>query len=395
MNKNLILRLNKYEFCDFIYHAIAHSYMSNGMVEEVYQKLEMRMGQVGKAGYMGFGEFNIRNKGKMGTKRSNEEMCWLKPKKKNFRKISTQPGVLGSKPIKEPSQCFQGPAQHHGITRGPAKQNSQVGESSSTGAERRTGESGMPIAGDIAGEHFADAGVPFLTTVEMISESENDGVSIGGLGREEEEPAQRLGSIPEVAEELGSPLSTPVRCSKVTESWRTIPETVAMLGDVISPPVKSSNRVLEMSENAGERVKVKGTARERVRECQRMPAKQVKVFQGRESPSKPTKSWVAERVSWNGSRGCDMTTIDSSGKSVAEEQFDQGLGSDSPVSRDLNMAWKVKGPAGLSWDGQIGKLKQVFGQIVASKYEEGTSSSLGEEVDGFKGMRDDDIPYEA
>jgi hypothetical protein len=35
----------------------------------------------------------------------------------------------------------------------------------------------------------------------------------------------------------------------------------------------------------------------------------MKVFQRRESPSsKTTKSWVAERVSWNGGRGCDVTT---------------------------------------------------------------------------------------
>jgi hypothetical protein len=49
------------------------------------------------------------------------------------------------------------------------------------------------------------------------------------------------------------------------------------------------------------------------------------------------------------------------GEIDTEEQLDQGMGSDSPVSRDLNMVWKVKGTAGLSWDGQVGKLKQVFG----------------------------------
>jgi hypothetical protein len=170
------------------------------------------------------------------------------------------------------------------------------------------------------------------------------------------------------------------------------------------------------------------------------------VFQRRVSPSsKTTKLWVAERVSWNGSRGCDVTTIVSSGKNhnsylefekqstnafsllgeheeqgmlggmgnqenetpgvegtnsqlvgefVIEEQLDQGMGSDSPVSKVLNLVWKVKGTAGMSWDGKEGKLKQVFGQIVADKYGEGTSS-LGEEVDGIMGMRDVAIPYEA
>jgi hypothetical protein len=70
------------------------------------------------------------------------------------------------------------------------------------------------------------------------------------------------------------------------------------------------------------------------------------------------------------------------------------MGSDSPVSKVLNLVWKVKGTAGMSWDGKEGKLKQVFGQIVADKYGEGTSS-LGEEVDGIMGMRDIAIPYEA
>jgi hypothetical protein len=411
-------------------------------VEEFSQKLEMSMGQVGNDANMGLGENNNRNKVKMGNKRSNEEMGWYKPKKKNFRRISTQPGVLGPKPNTGLGQSLKGPAQFRDFIRSPAQ---QVGEASSSGTECRTGDNGLPIDGDNAGEHLADAGVSSPTTVKSpanITEAESAGVLIGGLGREEEEPTQRLGSDPEVAEELGSPLSTPERCSKVAESWRsmlsTIPETVAELGPAFSPPEKSSNRVMDHSENAGE-----------VESHMLMPAKQskqLKIFQRRESPSKSTKSWVAERVSWNGSRGCDMTTIASSGKNhnsclvseeqsikafsvlgnheeqgmlggigtqenetpgveginyqcvgkiVTEEQLDQGLGSDSPVSRDLNMVWKVKGTAGLSWGGQDGKLKQVFGQIVASKYEDGTSSALGEEADGFKGMRDDDIPYEA
>jgi hypothetical protein len=78
-----------------------------------------------------------------------------------------------------------------------------------------------------------------------------------------------------------------------------------------------------------------------------------------------------------------------------EEQSVQGMGTDSPISKDLNLVWKVKGTAGMSWDGQEGKLKQVFGQIVADKHGEGVSVSVGVKADGFMGMRDDDISYEA
>jgi hypothetical protein len=151
--------------------------------------------------------------------------------------------------------------------------------------------------------------------------------------------------------------------------------------------------------------------------------------------SKTTRSWVAERVSWN---GCDMTTEDLSGKKFnsrldseeltsnvytmlgeqeevglsetpgvedsicqhevefhTEEQSVQGVGSVSPISKELNFVWKVKGTSGMSWDGQNGKLKQIFGQIVADKHGKGDSGSVGVKADGFMGLRDDDVSYEA
>ena len=55
----------------------------------------------------------------------------------------------------------------------------------------------------------------------------------------------------------------------------------------------------------------------------------------------------------------------------------------------------MKGIAGISYDGQEGKLKEIFGQIVADKYGEGASSSTRGEVDGNLGMRDVDSFYEA
>jgi hypothetical protein len=48
-----------------------------------------------------------------------------------------------------------------------------------------------------------------------------------------------------------------------------------------------------------------------------------------------------------------------------EEHIVQGMDLVSPTSKDLKLVWVVKGTAGLSCDGQEGKLKQVFGQIVA------------------------------
>jgi hypothetical protein len=71
------------------------------------------------------------------------------------------------------------------------------------------------------------------------------------------------------------------------------------------------------------------------------------------------------------------------------------VGSVSPISKKLNFVWEVKDTSGLSWDGQDGKLKQTFGQIMADKHGEGDSGSVGVKADGFMGLRDDDVSYEA
>jgi hypothetical protein len=78
-----------------------------------------------------------------------------------------------------------------------------------------------------------------------------------------------------------------------------------------------------------------------------------------------------------------------------EEHADQGIDLVSPASKVLNLAWAVKGTTGLSCGGQEGNLKQVFGHIVADKYGGEISSPIGAEADGNRGMRDEDIPYEA
>jgi hypothetical protein len=67
----------------------------------------------------------------------------------------------------------------------------------------------------------------------------------------------------------------------------------------------------------------------------------------------------------------------------------------TPVTKTLNLVWEVKGPAGISCDGKEGKLKEVFGQIVADKHGEGTSFATGETADEFWGMGAVNGIYEA
>jgi hypothetical protein len=80
---------------------------------------------------------------------------------------------------------------------------------------------------------------------------------------------------------------------------------------------------------------------------------------------------------------------------LPEELLDQGMDLESHASKDKKLAWVVKGTAGLSCDGQEGKLKQVFGQIVADKYGGGAAFPTGVNADDNMGMRDEDFSYEA
>jgi hypothetical protein len=142
--------------------------------------------------------------------------------------------------------------------------------------------------------------------------------------------------------------------------------------------------------------------------------KQLQVFQRKEVPSfNPAKSWVAERCSWNSEVGLlgknpmkclvtkeataratlamdepettglqgelkvqagENTCVEDSSSQIevvvmAEdiERKEQGQESMAPASKDLKLVWEVKGIAGLSWDRQEGKLKDVLGQLVTNK----------------------------
>jgi hypothetical protein len=414
-------------------------------VEEVFRLLERRKGQVGYSGVLGSAGNN--------NKRRNEEMGWKKPKKKNFRRVSAQPGVLGPKPSKDVSR----PAQFRAIIRDPAHQKRQVGETSATGDAHRIGDTGKSIAGDIPGEHSAVAEDSFPASAELNVETEKVGDPIGDFGRGKKLTVQGMDSGPEVADDLGSPFSPPESCSKVAKETEradvlvgvtgsvegqpatqlsAVPESADQLGGgsvapkkttqgsdssemMLSsipesvPPEKSSKSVSEHSDDAGV-VESDGTVQVEL-------TKKIKVFQRRESPlPKVPKSWVAERISWNGGRDEVVATEDSSGKydsdwldseelavnrfSLLDEDEELGdlggMGSQeeelgSPVSKTLNLVWKVRGTAGISCAGQEGKLKEVFGQIVVDKFGERTSVATGEAADDFLGMGDVNGIYEA
>jgi hypothetical protein len=436
-------------------------------VETTFQMLELKE----RVGLMGSGEDFFLDKKSMDSVRRNEGVGWTKPKKKEFRRRNTQPGLLGPKPSKVPGKYAQNTGSTgHFSYRLTSRVQTQKGESSAMGAARAVGVFGPMIAGYHSGEFSSGAGDSILAVVETQRGAEIDGDHNG---------TQRLVSATEDAGELGFDLSTPEKSYKLPEDSSslldTIPESVEVLGHVPVSPVKSGNCLPLSSEYAGEHSGGTGLPEKRstasgapdsedaegvgllipsstlllttipessdldnastppvkrykgLLECIEpadegeinicMPeklSKQMQVFQRRESPlSKPTKSWVAERVSWNGGRDFDKAPEDFpvlgdlgdiryeeeenlvAAESVpqSEEHQSQGIEGVSPVSKEL--VWNVKGIAGLSSDGQEGKLDEMLGNIVDEKYGERASSSTRVEVDGFKGMRDADSPYEA
>jgi hypothetical protein len=377
-------------------------------VEETFQKLEQRelMGLEEEEGKMGCN--NARVCQRMGLRRSTEDLGWIKPKrKKNRNKFANQTGLLGPKPAKVsekpgPKSSFQ----FRVLSRQPEQQPGQAGESSERGAARLNGEKESICAGVNSGEQPNGVGAPESARLAPIREADMAGGHAGGSGQSEGSSALLLSIIPESAEALGNELASPVKLSGLLSVRSNIPESDAVLGLDISTPVKGSKRSSDSIEYAGE-----------LGFEDYMPvnlSKQLKVFQRRESPlSKPTKSWVAERVSWNGGRDYEASKEDfpvlgdlGGIRNQAEENPDvegplpqleeqptQGIDEAVPISKEL--VWKVQGTAGLSCGGQVGKLKETLGNIVDEKYGEGASSSTRVEADGVQGMRDADFIYEA
>jgi hypothetical protein len=438
------------------------------MVFQLMEQMKCR-GCVEKASEMGLGLGSPRVSQKMGS----VEVGWSKPKKKNFkRKNKIQQGLLGPKPVgllglkpdKKPVRVFQRPgslnnnldpkprcapaqssqspishqprSQCSGSTktipfrilnRRPVQQAGQEGESSAMGAARTTGVRGTIIAGEVSGEQLAGAGALIVDRLGSTREPDLAGEHIDGPGLLKKWPTTSGVPYSEDAEGQGCMIPSPVLLLS------TIPKSIDLVNAPVQP-VKRSKRMSDCTELANE-VEIDICMPEK-------QTKQLKVFQRRESPSaKITKSWVAERVAWNGEHeiaasgknlnfcldsedqtvyvgielgvqeelGClggmgnqeeenpdiegSLPQVNTEGPSevLVEQELDLG----SPASKDLKWAWAVKGTAGMSCGGQERKLIQVFGQIVADKYGGGTSYPIGVETDDNRGMRDEDISYEA
>jgi hypothetical protein len=327
------------------------------------------------------------------------------------RNIKSQPGLLGTKPSKAPIQTSQGPGHttssfYRILDRNPVQQARPAGESSEMGAARASGVNATIFAGDFSGDHLEGIGAPFPAVSRATREVVKDGEQAGGSGQGEEASATMLSIIPESAEALGVELVSPGEEIASLSLRSNISESNATPGFDHLTPGKSFKRSSVSIECAGE-----------LGLDDHMPvnlSNQLKVFKRRVSPlSKPTKSWVAERVSWNGGRGFDIAPEDFSelgdlgdirnqeeenpvvegSMPQSEEHVTQGIEGVSPVSKEL--VWNVKRIAGLSSDRQEGKLDELLGNIVDKKYGERASSSTRVEADGIKGMRDADFHYEA
>jgi hypothetical protein len=312
-------------------------------VDWAFQVLEQKecRGSVVMEGKMGLGEKSSRATQNMGR----EEVGWSKPNKKNFkrktklRSTPNQPGLLGPKPDKMPAQVdqcsgstklisvphpsivpAQGPqcsgstklAKIRMLSRNPVQEVRQAGETSEMGCARDTGVNGSMLAGVISGEQHAGAGALNTTILGSTEKADMAGEHIAGTGRPEELMTTKSVSSSEDAEGLGCEFSSPVLLLS------TIPESDE-LGNSLLSPAKCSKRVSESSEFA-ERVSESSEFADEVGlDCYTpgKQTKQMKVLQRRESPTaKITKSWVAERVSWNGGKGSDASAEVVSGKNL-------------------------------------------------------------------------------
>jgi hypothetical protein len=199
-----------------------------------------RLGCVRKTGVLGPGISNSRTKQQLGIKRYNEGMGWSKPKKKTFRSIKSNPGLLGPKPSMDSGKLPQGPRpkssfSYRALSRLPLQECRQAGESSAMGAARASGGGGSTIAGVFTGDHFSGAGNAIsdsaVTTRETETNGEHNGVDKIGVV-----------SASEGADGLGFVLSSPEKSYMMPDSstslMSTIPESDVVLGHTKLSPVK-------------------------------------------------------------------------------------------------------------------------------------------------------------
>jgi hypothetical protein len=364
-----------------------------------------RLGCVRKTGVLGPGISNSRSKQQLGIKRYNEGMGWSKPKKKSFRSIKSNPGLLGHKPSMDSGKLPQGPGpkssfSYRALSRLPSQEFRQAGESSAMGAARASGGGGSTIAGVFTGDHYSGAGNAISDSAATTRETKTDGEHNG---------VDEIGVVspPEGADDLGLVLASSEKSYMMPDSstslMSTIPKSDVALGHAKLSPVKSSKCRSGYSEQARDEDIESFTPEKQ--------SKQMLVFQRRESPySKTTKSWVAERVSWNGDRGCSVPTVVKKLNSCldseeapanvvsmlgeneqlgllgglrsqeitspgvegsisqhdveisSEEQPVQGLVLASPASKVFKLAWEVKGTTGMSWEDRRVNLNKCSGK---------------------------------
>jgi hypothetical protein len=377
-------------------------------VESVLYKLEQNegMGRMVKAGpELGCGL------------QAGEVGCFKPKKQRNKKKKNVQMGLLGSKPSMMLGKETHGAAgvQAQNTRRElpclQARKTYQAGETSEAGAMRAACETGAMRPRVSLGSRNIRSGAHESSSPVPAKDSEVDCRCAGEEGAISETPVpvQKSEQLPGGSENAGDLGSENLMPEKLVNT-----EYVGGMGPDFT---------MEFSQ------------------------KQMRVLKRKEVPvSKPTKSWVAERVSWNDSRGGDVVptcmlgknhTVGSGSEEMSvndssvrgeheesdlfggledkgaenydiegslleveavipsEEQSVQGTDSASPAVIDLKFVWDVKGFAGMTDDGQEGKLKGVLGQIVDNNYGKGTSLSDGVGDDGNMRLRDDDRFYEA
>jgi hypothetical protein len=359
---------------------------------------------------------------------------WVKPNKKQAFKpkktAGVRDGLLGVRP------SSLGPQKYVGwkVLRG-------TGESSSAGpsvhvssGEKGTDDSGQTGEGDCAGGDGSDEGAK-----ELCRSKEMDGDCAGGDGSDEgakelcHSSSAARASDPVSSGEQGTVAKLPVNSTELDgfDSGDLGPvvllparlsdmggansggcsdtgEGVSLLPSSVGGPEAEVSAVATQIESFG--VLVPSVNRKDQRSGPAITPKQAQVFQRKETrSSKPTKSWVAERCAWHNGTGVDLTSTGLGKNSIVSLNMDEeteGAGAgllevlddqvgENTNEEDLKFVWDVKGNAGLSWDGQDGKLKKVLGQIMADNNGLGASTSAGVDADSLLRLRDDNTSYEA
>jgi hypothetical protein len=378
---------------------------------------------------------------------------WMKPKKRIKSKwvgsgFLTKAGAgTGPKPsdFKRPVQelgranvgtvRIPGPGRWRILSRAETAAPVGLGKSTSTNPD-------IPESSE---ERGFDCAVPVSSKEELGSSLDGQGVpeegasapvlvaaSSVGLGKSTPTCTVVLESPDEIVFNLAAPVSSKERQGS-SSGERGVTEGVAspvlVVGEVRRPVCldsKSSASVKALQTENGEGSKYAGMSvplENGTGVSDSKQAEQRVYLRNVCSSHKTTKSWVAERCAWNDDRGVssslgilgkplvvnvtNMVSGESEGIGISEEMVaqegmsedidwkTQGISLSSPVVKEMKRVWEVREVAGLSCDGQEGKLKDTLGQIVVNKYGNVASSSAEGEAENITRLRDDCSFYEA